>query len=168
VINFGDGFALLLLDLIKRTARGDTVRKAKFTRIVQSLLDSPSNAVSFEAASTLTVLSAAPTAVRSAAGAYIRILQRESDNNVKLIVLDRLSALRKRHAKVLREVVMDILRALATPDSDIRARTLEVALDLVYPRNVEEVMQTLKKEIVATGASRADGAPSESRPPPTG
>jgi len=139
-------------------ARTDSTRKAKFIRIVFSLLDSPSTAVCFEAASTLTSLSAAPSAIRSAAGAYIRILNRESDSNVKLIVLERLSAMRKRHAKTLREVVMDILRALSTPDTDIRARTLEVAMDLVYPRNVEEVMQLLKKEIVATSGGRADGA----------
>lgn len=40
----------------------------------------------------------------------------QSDNNVKLIVLDRLAELKGAHSKVMREVVMDVLRALSTPD----------------------------------------------------
>ena len=66
--------------------------------------------MSFEAASTLAALSAAPSAIRAAAAAFIKILNKESDNNVKLIVLERLASLRRRHTKVLRDLVMDILR----------------------------------------------------------
>lgn len=159
VVNFGDGFALVLLDLVRKVVRNDASTKAKFIRIVMSLLDSASAAVSYEAATTLVAMSAAPSAVRAAAGAWIKILNRESDNNVKLIVLDRLAALRRRHAKVLREFVMDILRALACPNVDIRRRTLDVAMDLVSPRNVEEVMGLLKKEIMSTGAGASGSNP---------
>jgi coatomer subunit beta len=150
VLQFGDGFALILLELIRKTVRSDASRKAKFIRIVFALLENPSPAVSYEAASTLVSLSGAPSAVRAASQAFIRVLLKESDNNVKLIVLERLAGLRKRHAKVLRELVMDVLRCLSTPNNDIRRRTLDVAMDLVSPRNVEEVMGALKKEILAT------------------
>jgi len=153
VLSFGDGFALILLDLIRKVARSDPSRKAKFIRINFALLDNPSAAVSFEAASTLTALSSTPSAIRAAAGAFIKILNKESDNNVKLIVLDRLAALRRKHPKVLRELVMDILRCLSSPNNDIRRRTLDVAMDLVSPRNVDEVMSLLKKEIVSTSAA---------------
>ena len=37
------------------------------------------------------------------------------------------------------ELVMDILRVLATPDLEVRKKTLNLALDLVSSRNVEEV-----------------------------
>jgi coatomer subunit beta len=155
VTSFGDGFALILLDLIRKVARGDASRKAKFIRIVFALLENTSSAVTFEAASTLTALSTTPSAIRAAAGAFIKILNRESDNNVKLIVLDRLAGLRRKHSKVLREMVMDILRALSSPNNDIRRRCLDVAMDLVTPRNVDEVMATLKKEIVSTSSAVA-------------
>lgn len=161
VLTFGDGFALILLDLIRKTSRGDPSRKAKFIRIVYALVEdgkSLSASVSFEAASTLVSLSVAPSAVRAAAGAWIKILHKESDNNVKLIVLERLSALRKRHAKVLREVVMDILRALGSPNADIRRLTLDICCDLVTSRNVDEVMGTLKKELLSTGAGAASAS----------
>ena len=38
---------------------------------------------------------------------------------VKLIVLDRLSELKKHHSKVVQEMLMDILRALSSPNIDI-------------------------------------------------
>jgi vesicle coat complex subunit len=172
VLNYGDGFALILLELIRKLARsgggggGGTdaalaalaAHKAKFIRIVFSMLDNPSPAVSYEAAGTLTSLSATPNAVRAAAGAYIKTLTKEADNNVKLIILERLAALRKRHARVLREQVMDILRALSAPNVDIRKKTLDVAMDLVSPRNVDEVMAVLKKEVQATGAAGGGGS----------
>lgn len=159
VLNFGDGFALILLELIRKVARTDANSKAKFIRIVFSLLDVPSSAVSYEAASTLVSLSASPAAIRAAAGAYMKIINKEADNNVKLIVLERLAAMRKRHSKTLRELIMDILRTLNTPNSDIRRKTLEIAMDLVAPRNVEEVMALLKKEIIATSTKDAKSEP---------
>eukprot|EP00455_Lapot_gusevi_P002489 TRINITY_DN109_c0_g1_i4.p1 TRINITY_DN109_c0_g1~~TRINITY_DN109_c0_g1_i4.p1 ORF type:complete len:621 (-),score=251.77 TRINITY_DN109_c0_g1_i4:95-1957(-) len=45
---------------------------------------------------------------------------------------------------------MDILRALTSPNIDIRRKTLELALDLVSARDVEEVVQFLRKELVRT------------------
>jgi coatomer subunit beta len=43
---------------------------------------------------------------------------------------------------------MDILRALSSPNIDICKKTLTLAIDLVGPRNIEEVMQVLKREVV--------------------
>lgn len=47
---------------------------------------------------------------------------------------------------------MDILRALASPNMDIRRKTLDIALDLVSPKNIDEVILVLKKEINKTQA----------------
>lgn len=44
----------------------------------------------YECAVTLVQLSSAPTAVRAAANCFCQLLVSHSDNNVKLIVLDRL------------------------------------------------------------------------------
>ena len=42
----------------------------------------------------------APTAVKAAATCYIELIVKESDNNVKLIVLDRLVSMAETHDKV--------------------------------------------------------------------
>ena len=72
---------------------------------------------------------------------------KESDNNVKLIVVDRLMSLRgtPAHEKVLQELVMDILRVLSSPDLEVRKKTLTLVLDLVTSRNIEEVWDEMCK-----------------------
>lgn len=52
--------------------------------------------------------------------------------------------------QVMVEMVMDVLRALGSPNLDIRRKTLDIALDLITPRNIDEVVLTLKKEVVKT------------------
>lgn len=88
--------------------------RARFIRCIYSLLNSPSAAVRYEAAGTLVTLSSAPTAIKAAASCYIELVVKESDNNVKLIVLDRLIAMKESpsHERVLQDLVMDILRIL--------------------------------------------------------
>lgn len=83
-----------------------------------------------------------PTTLQAAAQCYIELIVKESDNNVKLIVLDRLMSLRgvAAHDKVLQELVMDILRVLSSPDLEVRKKTLTLVLDLVTSRNIEEVL----------------------------
>ena len=44
---------------------------------------------------------------------YIDLAIKESDNNVKSIVLQRLSELHKDHDRVLEDKVMDVLRVLS-------------------------------------------------------
>lgn len=49
----------------------------------------------------------------AAASCYVNLVLKESDNNVKLIVLDRINELREKHGRVLDDLIMDILRVLA-------------------------------------------------------
>ncbi|EQC36029.1 hypothetical protein SDRG_06767 [Saprolegnia diclina VS20] len=147
---FGDGFSLVILELTRKVCRADPAQKARFVRCIFQLLQSSSAAVSYEAAWTLVTLSSAPTAVRAAAKTYAGLLNSQSDNNVKLIVLDRLADLKKHHTKILQEVLMDVMRALSSPNLDICKKVLEIAMSLVSPRNIEEVIGHLKREILKT------------------
>lgn len=106
----------------------------------------------YEAAGTLITLSSAPTAIKAAASCYIELIIKESDNNVKLIVLDRLIAIKENEntERVMQDLVMDILRVLAAPDIEVRRKTLNLAMDLVSSRNIEEMVLVLKKEISKT------------------
>lgn len=58
-------------------------------------------------------LSSAPTAVRAASNTYIKLLSSQSDNNVKLIILERLVELKDKQKAVMQDLVMDILRVLS-------------------------------------------------------
>ena len=45
---------------------------------------------------------------------------------------------------------MNVLRALSTLNLDVRKKTIDIVLDLIMPRNMDEVAMMLKKEIVKT------------------
>ncbi|KFM28431.1 Coatomer subunit beta-1 [Auxenochlorella protothecoides] len=122
VAEWGDVLQIAALDLTRRVCGDDPAQRPRFLKVVLALLQARSTAVVYEAAVTL------------------------SDNNVRLIVLDRLEELAARHPEVMREALMGVLRALAAPDLDVRRKALDLALDLVTLRSVEEVVGVLRKE----------------------
>lgn len=69
------------------------------------------------------------------------------DNNVQLIVLERLENLQQKHSKIVQELLMDIMRALSSPNPDICQKVLEIAMESVNARNVSSVVTTLKREL---------------------
>lgn len=152
VHTFGDILQLVIVELIYKVCHANPAERSRFIRCIYNLLNSSSPSVRYEAAGTLVTLSSAPTAIKAAASCYIELIVKESDNNVKLIVLDRLIALKEipAHERVLQDLVMDILRVLTASDLEVRRKTLNLALDLVSSRNVEEMVLVLKKEVTKT------------------
>ncbi|KAK4772342.1 hypothetical protein SAY86_014117 [Trapa natans] len=148
--DWGEQLQMVVLELIRKVCKSNKAEKGKYIKIIISLLNAPSSAVVYECAGALVSLSSAPTAIRAAASTYCQLLLSQSDNNVKLIILDRLNELKSSHRDILVEVVMDVLRALSSPNIDIRRKTLDIALELITPRNVDEVVLMLKKEVVKT------------------
>ncbi|KAE8731642.1 Coatomer subunit beta-1 [Hibiscus syriacus] len=150
VSEWGELLQMVVLDLIRKVCRTNRSEKGKYIKIIISLLNAPSTAVIYECASTLVSLSSAPTAIRAAANTYCQLLLSQSDNNVKLIVLDRLNEIKSSHRDIMVDLIMDVLRALSSPNLDIQRKTLDIVLELITPRNINEVVLMLKKEVVKT------------------
>jgi coatomer subunit beta len=188
-----------------QVCRSNPEQRGRYIKIILALLQSRSTAVVYECAVTLTTLSSAPTAVRAAANCFCQLLVSQSDNNVKLIVLDRLQArsrgccytpqsccvpasrsphsgrsvwpgpppaqeLKDRHREVVQEVMMDMLRALSTPNLDVRKKTLDIALDLITARNIDEVRWralVARARPVGLGGDEKHGARSVGRGTPS-
>ena len=152
VHNFGDILQLVIVELIYKVCHTNPAERSRFIRCIYNLLNSNSNAVRYEAAGTLVTLSTAPTAIKAAVSCYIELVIKEADNNVKLIVLDRLIALKDNEhmERVMQDLVMDILRILASTDIEVRRKTLTLAMELVSSRNIEEMVLVLKKEVAKT------------------
>ncbi|XP_043486142.1 coatomer subunit beta [Polistes fuscatus] len=160
VPSFGDILQLVIVELIYKVCLANPTERARFIRCIYSLLNSPSAAVRYEAAGTLITLSNVPTAIKAAASCYIELVVKESDNNVKLIVLDRLIAMKDSpvYERVLQDLVMDVLRVLGSPALEVRTKTLALAMDLVTNRTVEEMVQLLKKEVLRTAGGEHEDA----------
>ena len=97
----------------------------------------------------------------ASASKLIELAIKESDNNVKLIILDKINELHEKHNGILEDLVMELLRVLSTyghssqyltlsTDIDIRKKALDIALKLVTSRTIAEVINLLKKELVKT------------------
>lgn len=154
ITSFNDILQLVIVELIYKVCIANPSERSRFIRAIYSLLNSSTSAsVRYESAATLITLSQAPHALKAAANVFIDICLKESDNNVKLIVLDRLVALRESPVadKVLQDLVMDILRVLTVAsDLEVKQKILNLSLDLVSNRNVEEMAQVLRKEVNKT------------------
>ncbi|KAI7693159.1 hypothetical protein SSS_05679 [Sarcoptes scabiei] len=153
--SFNEILQLVIVELIYKVCISNPSERSKFIRAIYNLLSiSTSASVRYEAAATLVTLSQAPTALKAAANCFIDICIKESDNNVKLIVLDRLIALKDSASgaeKILQDALMDILRILnVATDLEVKQKILNLSLDLVNLRNVDELLQLLKKEILKT------------------
>ena len=77
-------------------------------------------------------------------------MQDQNDNNVKLIVLNKIVDLKKLYSKILEEYMPDILNIIredSVQSIEINQKVLELVTDLVNQRNVKEVGVFLNKEI---------------------
>ncbi|KAF2255801.1 coatomer subunit beta [Trematosphaeria pertusa] len=138
------------LEFIRKDAIMNPQNKARYLRLIFDLLESSVSTVIYEAAHALTTLTSNPVAVKAAAGKFVELAIKEPDNNVKLIVLERVDQLREKNEGVLDDLTMEVLRVLSSPDLDVRKKALNIALEMVTSRNVEEVVLLLKKELMKT------------------
>ncbi|OLL24612.1 Coatomer subunit beta [Neolecta irregularis DAH-3] len=138
---------LAVIEFIHRDASKNSAYKAQYLRLMFELLEVSSNTVVYEAANSLTALTSNPVVIKAAALKLIHIITKESDNNVKIIVLDRIEHLRKVHDKVVDDLIMEVLRVLSSPDIDVRKKALEISLEMVSSATVNEVILLLKKEL---------------------
>jgi len=146
--NWPDVLQLVVMDLIRSVCRTQSEKKGKYIKLILALMSSQHTSVAYECANTLMQLSNAPSAIKAAASCYCQLLINHSDNNVKLIVLDKLEEMKALHSEILQEMVMDVLRALSSPNVDIKRKILDIVLDLLSSKNIEEVVLALKKEVV--------------------
>ncbi|CAE7877717.1 unnamed protein product, partial [Symbiodinium sp. KB8] len=151
VMRFGDGFQLVVLELIRKITRTDPTKRARFVKVIFSLLSSTSPSVAFEAANTLVSQGLAMDNVVWYSTSN-PILPPQSDNNVRLIILDRMEHLAQQNKKVVQEHIMDILRTVTSQNQAIREKAIDITLSLVTSKSIEDVLGFLKKEIVSAQA----------------
>lgn len=138
------------LEFIRKDAIVNPSNKARYLRLIFDLLESQVSTVIYEAAHALTTLTSNPVAVKAAAGKFVELAIKEPDNNVKLIVLERVDQLRHKNEGVLDDLTMEVLRVLSSTDLDVRKKSLHIAMEMISSRNVEEVVLLLKKELMKT------------------
>ncbi|CDK25632.1 unnamed protein product [Kuraishia capsulata CBS 1993] len=147
---------MAFMEFIRQDALQAPDLNTQYLHIISELLDSSSNTVIYEAATTLTILSNSQPVVTSAASKFIDLAIKEPDSNVKLIALERVTDLHKKNPGMLDDMCLEILRILSAQAMDVRKKALDLTLELVSSRNVEDVVKLLKKELQKTASSNEE------------
>ncbi|OLY83489.1 Coatomer subunit beta [Smittium mucronatum] len=147
---FESNLQLSVIELIRKAAKIYPQEKPKFIRIVFELLSSDSSSVKFEAASSLVALTNNSAAIKAVGSSLIHLVIKESNNNVKLVVLERLDNLRQKHEGLLDDLAIDLLQILSNSDLEVKRRSLDIVMKLTSQRNASDVVGILKKHLIKT------------------
>eukprot|EP01063_Lacrimia_lanifica_P035143 TRINITY_DN6633_c0_g2_i1.p1 TRINITY_DN6633_c0_g2~~TRINITY_DN6633_c0_g2_i1.p1 ORF type:complete len:955 (+),score=486.66 TRINITY_DN6633_c0_g2_i1:60-2924(+) len=153
-----DVFQLAVVELLQKLIKTNPREKSQYIKVIFTLLQSKSQSVLFQCAATLLSLSSSPTAIKASATTLVNLLNTQSDNNVKLVVVGKLEDIEKRYPEALHGLTMDMLRCLVGSEVEIQKRILDLTLDLVTSKNVEKVLAFLKKELIETSNQAATAA----------
>ncbi|ODV79995.1 Coatomer, beta subunit [Suhomyces tanzawaensis NRRL Y-17324] len=148
---------LAFLEFIRKDSVENPSLKQQYTQLVTEIIESASsNVVIYEAATTLTTLTTNQQSILLVGQKFVNLAIKESNNNVKIITLDRINQLHKDHPGVLQDLSLEILRVLSSQDIDVRKKALEVTLKFVTNRNVEDIVKLLKNELQRTASINED------------
>lgn len=153
-----DILQLVVLEELKRVCKANPLEKGKYMKSIFNLaLTSKSHSVLFECANTILQLTSMPNHVKIAISTYLKLLNDpSSDNNMKLILVENLLSLKKLNKRILQDQAVEILRALSSPSIDIRTTCVNLVLDLLTNRNVEDVIRIFKKELLAVQGKKEE------------
>lgn len=141
----------VFVQFIRKDATAEPSLKPQYVDLLVDILSSASsNEVVFETSLALTALSSDPIVLANAASKLIDLAVKVFDNNVKLIVLDRIQDINEKIPGSLEDLTLEILRVLNAEDMDVRSKALDIAMELVTSRNVDNVVKLLKNELQNT------------------
>ncbi|CCH57971.1 hypothetical protein TBLA_0A01710 [Henningerozyma blattae CBS 6284] len=145
---------IAFVQFIRKDAFQTPSLRHQYIELLCDLLSSATSMeVIFETSIALSSMASNPIVLITAATKLIELAVKVSDNNIKLIVLDRVADINQRNPGSLEDLTLDILRVLHTEDLDVRSKALDIALSLVSSRNVDAVLKLLKKELQQTVAN---------------
>ncbi len=160
VTSLGDVFQLALLELVRKASRQRPNHKNALMRIPFYLASGSSPAVTFECGEILSDYGTSASSAHVATQAYVHLLNSQPDNNVKLVVLEKLERMHSNEGEqfVVEGLIMDIIRALSCPAIGVRRKIMALVTKSLNSRNLLDVVGFLKKEMLKTGSAEALGA----------
>lgn len=151
-----DILQLVMLEELRKVCKSNAAERGKYLKAVCGIASSSkSQSVLYECAGMLVSLTSMPQVLKHAISTYCRLLNdQSSDNNIRLIILDRLVELKAKNARILQEYAIDILRCISVNSIAIRSKAIALTLDLITPRNNDDIVRTLKKELLSIQGKR--------------
>lgn len=148
VSELGDIFLLSVIEALRKMCKADPTQKSRLMNAIFIIAQSTSPSVLYECANSIIQLTSSPSAIKVALQAYLTLLSEQNDNNVKLIIINKIIELKERYSKMLQDCIVEILSVVKHSSShEIKKRALGLATDLITPRNKTDVIGFLEREI---------------------
>ncbi|KAI0982978.1 hypothetical protein GJ496_006092 [Pomphorhynchus laevis] len=154
ILNFNDSLQLVVVEFIHKHCLINPNDNSVFVSILFNLMATGSTTVRFECAGALMSIASAYS-VKMAAQCYIDIGSKESDNNVKLVILDRLFSINEAFSdqNILQDMAVDIFQIIDSPDIDVAEKTVKLVMDLISIRNITDIMGISRRALTKSYAS---------------
>ena len=146
--NFGDILQLIIVQMLRKTAKSDQKLAGRAIKYLKYFVDSKFNAVLYEVAISQIQLTNNPDTLRIAMGILQQLLKGNSDNNVKLIILDQLDHIRKLNPRMLEESFGELIMLLKSDSVDLKMQFLKFLECFLTSRNINKVIGTLQNELI--------------------
>ncbi|KAF7458471.1 beta-COP [Cryptosporidium felis] len=154
VTYMGDVIQMVLLELLGKNYKDFPNYRNNLVQLIINITQSGSPAVSFEGANTLIKIGnySPNNTVKIAMQAYIKLLLTNSDNNVRYLVLNKISKITRLTSALYvlqRSFIKDILRILLCTNSySLRIKVIEIVLSsLITKNNCLDIFQFLIKHL---------------------
>ncbi len=115
VEEIGDILQLAILKILKTKCKEDPSQKSKLLRIVADFQEKATESVLLECALTATAISNSASTIKASLAAYVNILSKSSEINIKKIILDKLEVVCRNSNYLEDDMVDDLLKVLSTP-----------------------------------------------------
>ncbi|KAL8273152.1 hypothetical protein Esti_002910 [Eimeria stiedai] len=164
LLGMGDQMQLALLELLRKAFRLKLPARSALLRLTITLLPSAPPSVAYEGACCVLSLGSSPAGLRAACGALCQLLLQQTEHNIKLIVLDRLSeCVAKAKPGSLSDFAVDLMRGLQTNSLEVRRRILDLVRRLVSAETAGQVVGLLKKQLNKVEEEETQGVPGSAR-----
>lgn len=144
VEEIGDILQLAILKILKTKCKEDPSQKAKLLRIVSDFQEKATESVLLECALTGTAISNSASTIKASLGAYVNILSKTSEINIKKIILDKLEIVCRNSNYLDDDMVEDLLKGLSTPGVEVKAKIIDIVMTSPSVKSAELALAHLQ------------------------
>lgn len=143
VEEIGDILQLAILKILKLKCKEDPSQKPKLLKIVTDFQEKATESVLLECALTATAISNSASTIKASLGAYVNILSKTSEINIKKIILDRLEIICKNSNYLEDDMIEDLLKGLSTPGAEVKAKIIDIVMTSLTAKSAELTLRHL-------------------------
>lgn len=151
-----ESIQLAAIDFFRLECKANSEHKNEYLQVLYDFLETDERAVIYGSTVALTNLTNRNIVLREAASKLLQLISKESDNNARLIMLDRIEDIRQKQNGVLEDLASDVLQVLNSTDLDVRRRALFLITRIINAKNVDDIILVLKSELKKVVSSDSD------------